>query len=142
MNQIQAVVAAQAVAAMAQEAQTLSALLPLTLGFVVAVVGLHAGELVVLALRLRWWPLAGVGVVGCLGVCLVVAGVVVHVLHSGTLHITEVVALLGVQGAVAVCLPPRLVARRLRRAERAYDDWREQQWRHLQHNGAPLRSHG
>src|SRR5262249_10287578 len=108
--------------ALTQDVQRLSALLALTLGFVLVVVGLHAGELLLLAVRPRQhrrrrWVLAASGAIGCAGVLVIVTVTVLRLLQEGTVQVGDVMALLGIQSALVVCVPPRLIAPRLRRAE-------------------------
>jgi hypothetical protein len=105
--------------------QSSATLLSLTFGFVLAVVVLHAGEVVVLALRGRWWWLAGLGAASCLGVFVLLVHQAEQILHAGGMPLGDVLSLLGVQSALLVCLAPRVAARRLRLSPHAR---REQQW--------------
>jgi hypothetical protein len=96
------------------DAQTSATLLSLTFGFVLAVVALHAGEMVVLALCGHWWWLAGLGAASCLGVLVLLTRQAEQILHSGGIPLGDVLGLLGAQSALLVCLTPRVAARRLR----------------------------
>jgi hypothetical protein len=96
------------------DAQTSATLLSLTFGFVLAVVVLHAGEVVVLALRGHWWWLAGLGAANGLGVLVFLTHQAEQIVHTGGIPLGDVLGLLGAQSALLVCLAPRLAARRLR----------------------------
>lgn len=87
------------------------------LGFGVVVVFLHLVEAVTCALRLRRWDVAAIGFV-----CLLMIGgggvwLVVQRLHVG-IRLPDLLALLGSQMALAVCLPARWLRRRVCQWER------------------------
>ena len=86
-------------------------------GFSVSVIVLHAGEVVVLACRVRCWLLAllAIGTFGAVsaGSALWVSGQ----LRAGV-GLPDGLALVGVQLAVAVCLPSRLLRWRKGQCER------------------------
>jgi hypothetical protein len=95
------------------DAQSSATLLSLTFGFVLVVVALHAGEVLVLAVRGHWWWLAGLGAASCLGVLILLTHLAEQILHTGGIPLGDVLGLLGAQSALLVCLAPRLAARRL-----------------------------
>jgi hypothetical protein len=102
-------------------------LLALLLGFSCCVALLHQGELVWLAAQVHAWKLASASAVGLLLAMLCIGWYVQLHVQSG-LRFSDLLAVLGVQVGLVICLPSRRLQRRKCRWERmrlqAEPDWR------------------
>jgi hypothetical protein len=104
-------------------------LLVMLLGFACSVILLHLGELIVLALQLHAWKLAGGGAVALL-LAVVWVGWQVQTRFQSGLRFIDLLAVLGVQVGLVICLPSRRLLRRKCRWEherirlQAEPDWR------------------
>src|SRR5581483_5905592 len=99
-------------------------LLVMFFGFVGLVALLHLGELVVLSLQLRAWKLTlGSGSLLLLATLFLAWQAVLHA-ESG-LRFSDLLAVIGAQLGVAVCLPSRVLLRRKCQWERmrAREEW-------------------
>lgn len=106
--------------------------LALLAGFVVAVVVVHALELVLFALGVRSWMLLLIGVCATLTVSAAVGLYVAEQAQRGV-RLSDMLALVGVQLALVACLP----ARALRWRKRQCDRMRLKQQSRMSHANLP-----
>jgi len=96
---------------MALDTQQQAVLLDIGLGFVLLVVGVHAGEALLLAAQLRRWALALAAVLLLPPLGVVTAWTIAQRFHTG-LRFDDVLVCVGVQVAAMVCVPSRWLRRR------------------------------
>ena len=102
-------------------------LLVMGLGFVLLVVGLHAGEALLLAAQLRQWALALAAAGLLLPVGVVTAWTIAQRLHTG-LRFDDVLLSVGLQLAAVVCVPSRWLRGRKCRWDRTRVQDRLARW--------------